>query len=227
MTGSVKKFAIYGCGGFAREVLPILKENFEDKTSNDNKPDIVFVDDDFFYYGKSVNGVKVISFDELCEETDRKRQVSVAVANPKTRKKIVDKCMMEGFRFFDVVSNKATIYDENVIGEGPVLCANTVITSNTTIGKHFHCNIFSYVAHDCVIGDYVTFAPRVCCNGRIVMGDFVYVGTGAVFKQGVHGKPLHIGEGAVIGMGAVVTKDVPANVTVVGNPSKILEKRAP
>ena len=227
MAGSANKFAIYGCGGFAREVLPILKENLEDKTSNDNKPDIVFVDDDSSFHGKSVNGIQVLSFDDLCREADRERQVSVALANPKIRKIVVDKCLTEGFRFFDIVSNKATVYDENVIGEGPVLCANTVITSNATIGKHFHCNIFSYVAHDCVIGDYVTFAPRVCCNGRIVMGDFVYVGTGAVFKQGAPGKPLSIGEGAVIGMGAVVTKDVPPHVTVVGNPARILEKRAP
>jgi acetyltransferase-like isoleucine patch superfamily enzyme len=113
------------------------------------------------------------------------------------------------------------IYDANEIGQGEILCANTIITSNAKIGKHFHCNIYSYVAHDSIIGDYVTFAPHVCCNGRIIIDDFACIGTGAVFKPGVQGKPLRVGEGAVVGMGAVVTKDVPPNVTVVGNPARI------
>ena len=71
-----------------------------------------------------------------------------------------------------------------------------------------------------MIGDYVTFAPSVRCNGNIVIEDHAYIGTGAVIKQGTPEKPLVIGKGAVVGMGAVVTKDVPPGVTVVGNPAK-------
>ena len=76
-----------------------------------------------------------------------------------------------------------------------------------------------------MIGDYVTFAPAVRCNGNIIVKDHAYIGTGAVIKQGTPDKPLVIGEGAVVGMGAVVTKDVPPGVTVVGNPARILEPR--
>ena len=60
------------------------------------------------------------------------------------------------------------------------------------------------------------------CNGNITIEDHVYVGAGAMIRQGKPGKPLVIGQGAVIGMGAVVTKDVPEGVTVVGNPARIL-----
>ena len=89
------------------------------------------------------------------------------------------------------------------------------------IGTHFHANIYSYVAHDCVIGDYVTFAPRVSCNGNVHIEDDVYIGTGAVIEQGTPDKPLVIGKGATIGMGAVVTKDVPPGAVVVGNPARV------
>ena len=78
--------------------------------------------------------------------------------------------------------------------------------------------------HDCLIGDFVTFAPSVKCNGNIVIEDHAYIGAGAVIKQGKPGQPLVIGRGAVVGMGAVVTKDVPAGATVVGNPARIMNK---
>ncbi|MCU0189324.1 hypothetical protein N8H42_29090, partial [Citrobacter freundii] len=48
---------------------------------------------------------------------------------------------------------------------------------------------------------------------------------GAIIKQGTPDKPLVIGKGAIVGMGAVVTKSVPAGVTVVGNPARILESK--
>lgn len=50
------------------------------------------------------------------------------------------------------------------------------------IGRSFHANIYSYVAHDCIIGDYVTFAPSVKCTGNVVIEDCVYIGTGAMRK---------------------------------------------
>lgn len=98
------------------------------------------------------------------------------------------------------------------------------LTSNIKIGRYFHTNIYSYVEHDCQIGDYVTFAPSVKCNGNVVIENNAYIGTGAIIRQGKPGKPLVIGKHAIVGMGAVVTKDVPAGVTVVGNPARPLVK---
>ena len=93
------------------------------------------------------------------------------------------------------------------------------LTSNVIIGKNFHSNIYSYIAHDCVIGDNVTFAPSVKCNGNVIIDDNVYIGTGVIIHQGKQNRPLRIGKGAIVAAGSVVTKSIPAGMTVFGNPA--------
>lgn len=212
------RYAIYSCEGFAREVLPSLRRQLGENV------DVVFVDDDIEKIGTVVHGCDVIGFEELSESPHHDRIVSVAVADPVIRRKLADRCRREGLRFASI-HDPSHIRLENVsIGDGAILCANTVITSDVKIGSHFHCNIYSYVAHDCRIGDFVTFAPRVSCNGRVVIEDGAYIGTGAVLKQGSHSKPLRIGKEAIVGMGAVVLKDVEDGEIVVGNPARPIRR---
>ena len=136
----------------------------------------------------------------------------------------MERCSTDGVNFFEVRATNVVQLDDVQIGEGAILCPFVTLTSNIRIGRHFHANLYSHVEHDCIIGDFVTFAPGVKCNGNVVIEDHAYIGTGAILKQGTPDKPLVIGRGAVVGMGAVVTKDVPPGVTVVGNPARQLIK---
>lgn len=216
--------ALYGCDGFAREVIPFLIRSIGATSKGCSKADIVLVDDNSVNWGRKIHGLPVISFDDLLGEDHRKRKISICIADPKVRSRIAQKCEIEGLSFFSAVA-PTSISGHNVeVGDGAILSDYTILTGDAKIGRHFHANIYSYVAHDCVIGDFVTFAPRVSCNGRVVIEDFAYVGTGAVLRQGAHDKPLRIGREAVIGMGAVVTKDVAAGSVVVGNPARPLDR---
>lgn len=213
--------AIYSCNGFGREVAYMAREIVSARNEiDDTDGDVVWVDDDSQWHGKTINGLRCISFQELASPNHRDRRVSIAIAAPHVREKVALKCEDAGLSFMSLISPDHRSYDENDIGEGSILCGNTIITSNAKIGRHFHLNIYSYVAHDSMVGDFVTFAPGVMCNGRVHIEDYAYIGTGVVFKQGEEGKPLRVGKGAIVGMGAVVTKDVPAGVTVVGNPAR-------
>jgi sugar O-acyltransferase (sialic acid O-acetyltransferase NeuD family) len=136
------------------------------------------------------------------------------------RSALAEKCASAGVKFFSVVASNAVRMDSVEVGEGALISPFATLTSNITIGAHFQANLYSYVEHDCVIGDFVTFAPRVCCNGNVHIGDHAYVGTGAVIRQGRPGAPLRIGRGAVVGMGAVVVGDVEPGTTVVGVPAR-------
>ncbi|KZY25370.1 acetyltransferase, partial [Erythrobacter sp. HI0037] len=188
---------IYGSSGFGREVLPLVRAQY----GSDNYK-IVFIDD-------SVAEAKnALSFDNFQTLEADERTVVIAIADSAVREKLAIRCANAGIRISDVRAPSAILLDNVDLGEGAILCSFTHLTSDIQIGRHFHANIYSYVAHDCVIGDYVTFAPSVKCNGNVHIDDHAYIGTGAIIKQGLPGRPLHIGRGAVVGMGAVVTKDV-------------------
>jgi sugar O-acyltransferase (sialic acid O-acetyltransferase NeuD family) len=171
-----------------------------------------------------VNGQRVMTYDEFLGTTASGRYVALAIADSRVRERLALRCESDGVRSWAVSAANVVSMDAVEIGEGSILCPFVTLTSNIRIGRHFHANLYSYVEHDCVVGDFVTFAPAVKCNGNIVIEDHAYIGAGAVIKQGRPGAPLVIGRGAVVGMGAVVTRSVPPGATVVGNPAAPLVK---
>ncbi len=212
----MRLYGIVGAGGFGRQVMPVATSMLEASQSPLDF-EIVFVVE----YGDTdpVNGYRVISDVEFLASTDEKH-FNVAIADSHARERIADKFKAGGALPFSIIATDSVYMDNNEIDEGAIFSPFTTVTSNTKIGKFFHANIYSYVEHDCQIGDYVTFAPNVHCNGRIVIEDHVYIGAGAIIKDGKPGQPLIIGRGAVVGMGAVVTKNVHPSTTVIGNPAR-------
>ncbi|ESK57225.1 MAG: acetyltransferase [Moraxellaceae bacterium] len=210
---------VYGASGFGKEVMPLVRQQF----STLKKEQFVFIDDG--QAGTTLNDYSVLSYTDFIENSASHKAVTIAIANSIVREKLAIRLDQDGVQHLAIQASNTTILDEVEVGEGSLFCPFTCLTSNIKIGKFFHANIYSYVAHDCVIGDYVTFAPGVKCNGNIHIEDHAYIGTGAIIKQGTPDKPLIIGKGAVVGMGAVVTKSVPPGVTVIGNPARILEKK--
>lgn len=213
-------YAVFGASGFGREVMPLAREQLRREGIVSER--LVFADDN--PSGAGVNGHSVLTYREYIEAPADERHVVLAIANSTVRERLAERCAGDGVHPWSVRATNVVVLDDVTIGEGALLCPFVTLTSNVRIGRYFHANIYSYVAHDCVIGDFVTFAPAVKCNGNVVIEDHAYIGTGAVIKQGKPGEPLVIGRGAVIGMGAIVTKSVAPGVTVVGNPARPLKK---
>lgn len=197
---------IYSSGGYSREFVRLIK------AKNPNE-DIQFVDD-------NPTGDAIKYHTALAQYNSKEARFVVGFADPRLRHQKTDQILADGFDLCSVQADSCIVGENVEIADGYILSDYSILTADSCIGHSFQCNIYSYIAHDCVVGDYVTLAPRVSVNGRVNIADHVYIGTGATILPGTISKPVCIGEGAIIGAHALVTKSVPAGVTVIGSPAK-------
>jgi sugar O-acyltransferase (sialic acid O-acetyltransferase NeuD family) len=214
----MKRFAIYGASGCGRGVMPLARAQLREKESV--SWELVFVDDN--PPSDWLNGHRVLKYNDWLAEESESHHVCLAISNGVVRQNLAARCAEDGVTFFDVKASNVVVMDDVHIGSGAVLCPFVTLTSNIVIGQHFHANLYSYVEHDCVIGNFVTFAPGVQCNGNVVIEDYAYIGAGAMIRQGKPSDKLVIGRGAIVGMGAVVTKSVAPGAIVIGNPARLM-----
>jgi sugar O-acyltransferase (sialic acid O-acetyltransferase NeuD family) len=207
---------IYGVGGCGRSIMPFARLAFRQAMGSDSQ--VVFVDDNATC--SETNGHPTSDFAQFLETPASVRFLCIAVANPRIRASVWERCEPSSVKPWTAIAESAILMDGVTLGDGAAISPFVTLASNTRIGRHFHANLYSYVEHDCDIGDYVTFAPGVKCNGNVVVEDFAYLGSGAIIRQGSPREKVVIGAGAVIGMGAVVLGSVPPGAVMVGNPAR-------
>lgn len=183
-------------------------------------PKIVFVDQEA---GGEVNGVPVISEQDFLSHAGS-RYFSLGIADGDVRRRLAARLESADAVPVTLIAPTAQVFSPSRIGAGSILCPNTIVTVNVEVGRHVHLNLFSYIEHDCRIGDFVTFAPGVKCNGAVEIGEGAYIGSGASLRQGTLIERLRIGAGATVGMGAAVIHNVAPATTVVGVPARPVQK---
>lgn len=206
----MKDIVIIGAGGFGREVAWLIEDiNKENKEWNF----LGFVDDNEEIQGKEINGYKVVGNIEWLK--NQELYVVNAIGDPIIKKKVMER--LQGSKNkYPVLIHPSVIYSDKVtFGEGSIICAGNIITVNIEIGKHVIINLDCTIGHDAKIGDYSTILPSVNVSGNVDIEECVSVGTGSAIIQGIK-----IGNNTIVGAGAVVVKDLPANCTAVGSPAK-------
>lgn len=208
----MKDIYIIGAGGFAREVAWLIDEI---NKKHEKWNFCGFIDENVKNHGKKLNGYNVLGGIETL--ADKKNiNVVIAIGNPISKMKIVEKLNKIDGITFPVLIDPYTRYSESVeFGEGSIITSGVILTVNIKVGKHVIINIDSTVGHDAVIGDYSTILPSVNISGDTFLGKCSNIGTGSAIIQGIK-----IGENSIIGAGAVVVKNIPSNCTAVGAPAK-------
>ena len=212
-----KRIAIFGAGGFGREVLQLIRD------INECQPlwsCAGFIVDSGFESQSMVSGLPILG-NATWLEANPDVYVVVAVGSSAVRRRITSQIKTQCKNSFAVLVHPRAWVGKNVeIGAGSVICAGSLITTDIKISEHVHVNIGSTIGHDALLGDFVTLNPSVNVSGNVVLNEGVEAGTGSIIIPG-----CTVGEWSVIGAGSVVTKSLKANCTAVGAPARIVKER--
>jgi len=199
-----EKIAIYGASGFGREVALLSDTCAAGGTAGQV---VCFIDDDAAKHGECLNEIPVMGL----EEASRRHPEALVVGGvgvPAVRERLMDKAAEVGFSFKTLIHPRVEMSRWIEIGEGTVICAGNILTTNIVLGRHVQINLDCTIGHDVIMGDYATLAPGVHVSGYVHIGKRAYIGTGAVIINGIQEKPLVIGDDVVVGAGSCVTKSI-------------------
>ena len=214
-----RELLIFGAGGFGREVASWAGRA---RWQGRGFEVVGFVDDNA--PAAELNGKPVLA---LADAAARHPGASViaTVGDPRLRERLVGKALEAGLVATAPLLHPTVEYDHDYVdfADGVVVCAGCILTVNIVVEPHAQINLDCTVGHDAVIGAYSTVSPGVHISGNVTVEPYAFIGTGAVTVNGHAGAPVRIGSDAVVGAGAVVTRDVPAGVTVTGVPARARE----
>jgi sugar O-acyltransferase (sialic acid O-acetyltransferase NeuD family) len=216
-SNNISNLVILGAGGFAREVAWLISDINKVK----NTWNIMgLIENGTENVGKIINGIPIIDPDILRKRTNTTYAIA-AIGNPRIKERAIQQAKKLGCLFTTLIHPSVT-YDDNTVtfGEGSIVCAHSIFTTNIKIGSHVIVNLDCTIGHDCLIEDYVTISPGCHLSGHTYIRHHAFLGTGCVTIEN-----HEIGKNSIIGAGAVVINDIPANNTAIGIPAKTITKR--
>lgn len=213
------KIVILGAGGHARDVLDIFE------ACNERAPryDVLgfVVDTRYAKVGQLVNDRPILGDFEWLQKHVGEVRLVAAVGNTDLRLRLVNQACALGGQLADPVVHPSAVLARRVtMGAGTVVGAGVTITSLVRLGRNVHVNNGCSLAHDVVVGDHATLSPGARISGNVSIGEGAYIGTGCSIIE-----KITVGPWSIIGAGSAVVRDIPADVTAVGCPARVIKRR--
>jgi sugar O-acyltransferase (sialic acid O-acetyltransferase NeuD family) len=211
---------LIGSGGFGRETIEVVR------AINDASPaprwDLLgFLDDDPARRGERIGGIPVLGGAAQLAQLDGARAV-VCTGHPgnfASKRAIVERLGLGPERYATLVHPAAVVPASCRLGAGTVVLAGAVLTTDVEIGAHVGVMPQAVLTHDDRVADYAIIAAGVRLAGGVQVREGAYLGSGCLVREN-----RTIGAGALVGMGAVVTTDVPDGEVWAGMPARFLRR---
>lgn len=205
----MKRIAIVGAGGNARELADMLRDLPEFQV-------LGYLTNMHGRYDSPVLG------DFTWPATNAVDCFAMAIGDPVSKFRVARE-LCERYPHIDwpiIVHPTAHVGSSVKLERGVIVCIGAVATVDITIGEFSQLNYGCTVGHEAQVGPACLINPGANISGGVELGRSVLVGTGSQVLQYVK-----VGDEARIGAGAVVTRNVPAGVTVVGVPAAVHVKQ--
>ncbi len=214
----IPKIIVWGGTGQAKVVRPIIESHGSKVVAVfDDTPNLPSPFPDVPLY-RGLNG-----FQEWLQSQSRRNEIGfcIAIGNPhgRMRMKFHERMIAAGLQSVTIAHHSALIAQNATIGEGCQFMAGSIVNPEARIGNECIINTKASIDHECVLSDGVEISPGATLCGLVILGINVWIGAGATVLP-----RIHIGDDSIVGAGAVVTQNVPAGVTVVGVPAKIIDR---
>jgi sugar O-acyltransferase (sialic acid O-acetyltransferase NeuD family) len=214
---------ILGTGGNCVDILDTIDE-INARVCQSDHPGydcLGFLDDNPTTWDTEIQGVRVLGPLGRALEFPEARFVNGigSERNFWRKEAILERTGLPRDRFETIVHPTASVSRMSRLGAGVVVFQNVTVTSNVRIGDHVVILPNAVISHDVSVGDYTCIAGGVCVSGGVTIGRSCYLGTNSSIIPNAS-----IGDYALVGMGAVVLRDVAENSVVVGNPARFLRQ---
>ena len=212
-TSELTDITVFGARGHSLMILRGLEEYWQGRVRIR-----ALIDDIENGFQHPALGVPVIS-SEMRAKGFADLPVLLTVTAPGLRRRVAERLEAEGAVLATACCPGQTHVDPDVTyGPGAVSMPWTRIGPGVSLGP---CAIVlaSIVAHDVEIGAFSTLAGDALVSGHVRIGAGVNVAPRAVIANGTRQRWLQIGDGAEIGVGAVVVEDVAPGARLIGNPA--------
>lgn len=212
----MKKIAIFGAGGFGREVACLIRHI----NQKELQWDFVGFFDDGKELGSQNEYGKILGGIDSLNHWNTPISIVIAIGNPRIVKQIVSLINNENVDFPNLIAPDILFFDDKNVtfGKGNIISFNCTISCNVHIGD-FNCfNNLITVGHDTVIGNYNTFMPDVRISGSVTIGDENFFGVSSVVLQ-----QIKIGNQTVVGANSLILRKTKDGQTYVGSPATIVK----